>query len=100
MAELNKKYLKLRTVRLEEVARYLDCNPEKLRTALKHLGENPSAIQYEIGKAASIGPAASVRALEARASAEEAAIRAEEEANSRVITAWEKCHISMMSWTR
>src|SRR5450759_1505119 len=75
MAELNKKYLKLRTVRLEEVARYLDCNPEKLRTALKHLAENPSAIQYEIGMAASIGPAASVRALEARASAAEAAIR-------------------------
>lgn len=48
---------KLRTVQLAEVARYLECNPEKLRTALQRLAENPSAIEYGIGKAASIIPA-------------------------------------------
>jgi hypothetical protein len=44
MAELNGK--KLRTVQLEEVARYLECNPKKLCIALRHLAAVPTAIQY------------------------------------------------------
>jgi hypothetical protein len=55
MAELNLN--KLRKVRLEEVARYLECKPEKLRIALKHLAAVPSAIQYSKDAAVSINPA-------------------------------------------
>lgn len=55
MAKLNDN--RLRKVRLEEVARYLGCNPEKLRIALKHLAAVPSAIQYSEDAAVSINPA-------------------------------------------
>lgn len=47
----------LRNVRLEEVARYLECNPKKLSIALKHLAAVPSAIEYSRDAAVSIKPA-------------------------------------------
>lgn len=47
----------LRMVRIEEVARYLECNIEKLRIALKHLAAVPSGIQYSKDAAVSLNRA-------------------------------------------
>lgn len=57
MAELKYSKHKLRKVQLEEVARYLECNPEKLRMALRHLAVGRSAILYSEDAAVSILPA-------------------------------------------
>lgn len=58
MAELNNNVnASLRAVRLEDVARYLRCDPERLRIALRRLAEDPSGIEYGVGKAAFIYPA-------------------------------------------
>jgi hypothetical protein len=40
------KVIPLRTIQLEDVAAFLKCDPERLRTVLKRLAENPSVIKY------------------------------------------------------
>jgi hypothetical protein len=37
----------LRNLKLEDVAAYLECHPERLRILLRRLAKNPSAIEYD-----------------------------------------------------
>ena|ERR1035438_2674811 len=64
---------KLRTVQLEEVARYLECDSRKLRIALKHLAETPSVIEYSKDAAVFINPAVRRSALTPEEAAKAAA---------------------------
>jgi hypothetical protein len=72
---------KLKMVRLEEVAQYLECNPKKLSIALKHLSTVKSGIWYSKDAAVIIGPG--VRPVEP--TPEQAAKAAAEVAS---MTAW------------
>jgi hypothetical protein len=51
------EYTPLRTVPLEQIATYLQCNPERLATALRRLTEMPSSVEYVPGEHACITPA-------------------------------------------
>src|ERR1019366_1639634 len=65
MAELNGGDNALRTVTLASIAEYLRCDPQRLRTALRRLTEDPSIVEYGTGEAACIIPAAVLYSLPA-----------------------------------
>jgi hypothetical protein len=68
--ELNDTDNALRTVRLEEVAKYLGCTPQRLATALRRLAEDPSVVKYGTSEIACISPAVTLYSLTPEAEAQ------------------------------